>query len=61
MRNLIISQSQLKLPLFMPDATFGLVKGVSSDDLRQVGIQALVMNAFHLMQKPGTSTVQALG
>jgi len=45
----------------MPDATFGLVKGVSSDDLRQVGIQALVMNAFHLMQKPGTSVVQALG
>jgi queuine tRNA-ribosyltransferase len=29
--------------------------------LEQVGVEALVMNVFHLMQKPGSSTIQALG
>jgi queuine tRNA-ribosyltransferase len=30
-------------------------------DLQAVGIQAIVMNTFHLMQKPGSSTIRALG
>ena len=34
---------------------------MDSVDLIQSGVQALVMNTFHLMQHPGSSTVQALG
>ena len=45
----------------MPDATQAIVRSVESADLEQCGIQALVMNTFHLMQHPGSSTVQALG
>ena len=30
-------------------------------DLSNVKIEAVVMNTFHLMQKPGSSTVQAFG
>lgn len=52
---------QLHFPVFMPDATFGLVRSVDSADLESAQIQAVVMNAFHLMQKPGSSTIQALG
>lgn len=52
---------ELKLPIFLPDATFGVVRSVDSTDLCQVKIDALVMNTFHLMQKPGSSTIQALG
>ncbi|HEX5501248.1 MAG TPA: tRNA guanosine(34) transglycosylase Tgt, partial [Thermomicrobiales bacterium] len=49
------------LPAFLPDATLGVVRAVDATDLLACGVQALVMNAFHLMRRPGSSTVQALG
>lgn len=54
-------RGDLAVPSFLPDATLGAVRSVDAADLRAVGIRALVMNIFHLMQKPGSSTVQALG
>ena len=48
-------------PIFLPDATLGVVRAVDSVDLRNSGVQAVVMNTYHLMQHPGSSTVQALG
>ena len=56
---LTIRGKRLKLPVFLPDATSGYVRAVDSRDLESVNIQALVMNTFHLMQKPGSSTIQA--
>jgi queuine tRNA-ribosyltransferase len=52
---------RLDYPVFLPDATLGLVRAVDSHDLIGVGIQGVVMNTFHLMQRPGSSTIQALG
>ena len=51
----------LSLPAFLPDATLGVVRNVDSGDLERCGIQAVVMNTFHLMQRPGSSTIAALG
>lgn len=51
----------LHFPVFMPDATFGVVRTVDSHDLEDVGIEAVVMNTYHLMQRPGSSTIQSLG
>jgi len=51
----------LTLPVFLPDATRGVVRAVDSADLENVGIEGLVMSAFHLMQHPGSTTVKALG
>jgi len=56
-----LPHGQLHLPVFLPDATLGVVRSVDSVDLEQCGIQAVVMNTFHLMQRPGSSTVTALG
>jgi queuine tRNA-ribosyltransferase len=56
-----LPHGQLHLPVFLPDATLGVVRSVDSIDLEQCGIQAVVMNTFHLMQRPGSSTVTALG
>lgn len=55
------SQGQIQTPAFLPDATLGVVRSLDSLDLSRCGIQALVMNTFHLMQRPGSSTVRALG
>jgi queuine tRNA-ribosyltransferase len=51
----------LPLPAFLPDATRGVVRSVDSRDLEECGVPAIVMNTFHLMQRPGSSTIQALG
>lgn len=51
----------LNLPLFLPDGTQGVVRSVDAQDLIHSGIQAVQMNVFHLMQRPGSSTIQALG
>jgi len=56
-----ISASKLPRPVFLPDATYGVVRSVDFTDLQNVGVNAVVMNTFHLMQHPGSSTIQALG
>jgi queuine tRNA-ribosyltransferase len=60
-KTLDLPHGPLHLPTFLPDATLGVVRAVDSVDLANCGVQALVMNTFHLMQHPGSSTVQALG
>ena len=52
---------EFDLPQFLPDATFGQVRGLSAEETARCGIQAMMMNTFHLMQKPGASTVKSLG
>ncbi|MGQ9904916.1 MAG: tRNA-guanine transglycosylase, partial [Anaerolineae bacterium] len=52
---------ELRLPASLPDATHGVVRSVDSAHLEPVGTCALVTGAFHLMQRPGSSTAQALG
>src|SRR5579859_976519 len=59
--SLSLPHGAVRLPAFLPDATLGVVRGVDSADLERCGIEAVVMNSFHLMQRPGSSTVQALG
>lgn len=56
-----LPHGRLELPEFLPDATKGFVRSLDSLDLENCQIQALVMNTYHLMQTPGSSTVSALG
>jgi queuine tRNA-ribosyltransferase len=48
-------------PVFLPDATRAAVRGVTSDDLRSIGVPAVVVNTFHLMRRPGVRTIQTCG
>ncbi len=59
--HLQLPHGQIALPAFLPDATQGVVRAVDARDLEACGIQAVIMNTFHLMQRPGSSTIQALG
>ena len=58
---LALPRGRVDLPAFLPDATHGLVRTVDSQDLEGVGVQAVEMNVFHLMQRPGSSTIKSLG
>src|ERR687895_104611 len=51
----------LPVPTFLPDATRAGVRGTSAEDLRRIGIEGVVVNAFHLLRRPGARVVQAAG
>jgi queuine tRNA-ribosyltransferase len=51
----------LPVPTFLPDATRAGVRSVTSDDLRAIGVDGVVVNAFHLLRRPGGRVVQASG
>ncbi|RMF14624.1 MAG: tRNA-guanine transglycosylase, partial [Gammaproteobacteria bacterium] len=44
----------VETPAFMPVGTYGTVKGVRTDDVRDIGAHILLGNTFHLMLRPGT-------
>lgn len=56
-----LPHGSIDLPAFLPDGTQGVVRSVSAADLEGARIQAVQMNVYHLMQRPGTSTIQSLG
>ncbi len=56
-----LPRGALALPTFLPDATRGVVRAVDSADLETVGVEGVVMSIFHLMQRPGATTVKSLG
>lgn len=51
----------LKLPIFMPDATRGFIKMCSNNDILSTGISALVVNTFHLYLQPGIDVIKKAG
>lgn len=48
-------------PIFVPDATYGAIKGLGGDELPAAGVRVLMANSFHLMRSPGVTRVKALG
>ena len=58
---LVTRRGTLAVPTFLPDATRAGVRGVSSEDLERVGVEGLMVNAFHLLRRPGARAVQAGG
>ena len=48
-------------PAFMPVATRASVKGLDSHDLRDVGTRMVLANTYHLMLRPGSGRISALG
>ncbi|MBS3816800.1 MAG: tRNA guanosine(34) transglycosylase Tgt [Candidatus Thermoplasmatota archaeon] len=48
-------------PLFMPVATKGGVKTLTSEDLEEIGVQALISNVYHLLMRPGIEIIEKAG
>jgi len=61
MRTLATRRGALRLPAFLPDGTRAVVRGLDAADLKNCGIEAMMVNALHLSTNPGTSTVAAIG
>jgi len=61
MNKILLPHGEVRLPNFFPDGTRGVVRCVDAQDLENCFIDGLVMNTYHLMSKPGKSTVKSLG
>ena len=48
-------------PAFMPVGTYGTVKGMTPEELQELGAQIILGNTFHLMLRPGTEVIKAHG
>lgn len=48
-------------PMFMPVGTQGTVKGISPQELLDIGSQMILGNTYHLMLRPGEAMVAAHG
>jgi len=47
----------VQTPAFMPVGTYGTVKAMTPEELRQVGAEIILGNTFHLMLRPGTEVI----
>lgn len=48
MKQLTVRGKTYQLPIYLPDATRGVVKGLDISDLQTVGIRGVVVNTYHL-------------
>lgn len=48
-------------PAFMPVGTYGTVKGISPQELKQINTSIVLSNAYHLWVRPGHQLVKKLG
>lgn len=48
-------------PAFMPVGTYGTVKSLTPEEVRETGAEIVLGNTFHLMLRPGEEVVRAHG
>ena len=54
-------RGSVQTPAFMPVGTYGTVKAMTPQAVRETGAEILLGNTFHLMLRPGTEVIQACG
>jgi queuine tRNA-ribosyltransferase len=58
---LVLDHGVIETPFFMPIATKGAVKTLSSLDMAEIGAQILLSNTYHLLLRPGKEEMKKHG
>lgn len=58
---LLLPHGVVQTPCFMPIATKGAVKTLSSADVEKIGADILLSNTYHLLLRPGLEAMKQLG
>ena len=58
---LTLNHGVVETPVFMPVGTYGTVKGVTPQALREMGAQIILGNTFHLWLRPGLEVLKVFG
>ena len=61
MTELSTSHGAIPLPAFLPDATYGSIRATGFEDVRGAGLHGLVMNTYHLYNRPGARLIKSFG
>jgi queuine tRNA-ribosyltransferase len=56
-----LNHGTIETPIFMPVGTYGSVKAMDPNELKQVGSQIILGNTFHLWLRPGTAVMDKFG
>lgn len=48
----------VKTPFFMPIATKGVIKNLTSEELKLLGVEIILSNTYHLLVKPGIEVIK---
>ncbi|MFK7889971.1 MAG: tRNA guanosine(34) transglycosylase Tgt [Granulosicoccus sp.] len=51
----------VETPAFMPVGTYGTVKSLSPEEIKEIGAQIILGNTFHLWLRPGTDIIRQHG
>src|SRR5690554_5610288 len=54
-------RGQIQTPAFMPVGTYGSVKGLTPEHVKDLGADIILGNTFHLMLRPGTEIIKQHG
>ena len=52
---------KIKTPVFMPCGTVGAVKGISAEELKEIGFEIILGNTYHLYLRPGEKLIKKHG
>src|SRR5580704_17958803 len=58
---LLFTRGVVETPAFMPVGTYGTVKAMTPEELKDLGAQIILGNTFHLMLRPGPEVFQLHG
>lgn len=58
---LVFERGVVETPAFMPVGTYGTVKGMTPEELKDSGAHICLGNTFHLMLRPGTGIIRQHG
>ncbi|MBT8441760.1 MAG: tRNA guanosine(34) transglycosylase Tgt [Gammaproteobacteria bacterium] len=56
-----LPRGTIDTPAFMPVGTYGSVKAVTPEELREVGAEIILGNTFHLLLRPGNELIRDHG
>ena len=56
-----LNHGVIETPIFMPVGTYGSVKAMSPDELREMDAEIILGNTFHLWLRPGLDVVNKFG
>jgi len=55
------THGKIQTPFFMPCATVGAIKGISPQELKEIGFEIILANTYHLYLRPGEKNIKKLG
>ncbi len=58
---MMIRGREIETPIFMPVGTYAAVKTVSPQELKNIGAEIILSNAYHLFLRPGGKIIKRLG